>query len=546
MLAFATSWGSAHFIWIVPEGSNGAMAKVVFSDSLEPDENVAIEKIAATKLHGRDAAGKSVPLEWKKDEHALRLQLTEPGPLVIGGTCQYGVVQRGNAKPALLLYHPKWIRGPLKDDKAWNLLPLEIVPRGAGKFVVLAEGMPAAGLEVVATPPAPGKKATLKTDAQGAFTIDDKAPGLYAIRARHNEAKAGEWNGKKYEEKRQYATLVYRVGPPADRAATGDAGAEFAPLPKGVSSFGAAAAGGHVYVYGGHSGRTHSYSTEAVTGSFLRLSVADPKKWEVLPGGPPCQGLALLAHGGRLYRIGGMQPRNKPGDKADNHSLATCDVFDPTMKKWEALPDLPAGRSSHDAIAVGDKLVVVGGWHMKGAGAAPSWHDTLLILDLGKKPLRWESVRQPFQRRALTVTAHAGKVWVLGGMNAAEGIERTVNVYDPVANTWSEGPALPGARRNGFSPAACSAGGHLYVSMGDGKVLRLNEKTRSWMEIGELKQARIVHRMVPASDAMLLVLGGAARGAGTAGNVALTEAIPLPKPTADAGPFERNASRRRN
>ena len=30
----------------------------------------------------------------------------------------------------------------------------------------------------------------------------------------------------------------------------------------------------------------------------------------------------LAAHGGKVYRVGGMQPRNEPGEPADNLSLA--------------------------------------------------------------------------------------------------------------------------------------------------------------------------------------------------------------------------------
>ena len=105
---------------------------------------------------------------------------------------------------------------------------------------------------------------------------------------------------------------------------------DYPPLPEAFSSFGAAVSGDHVYVYGGHTGKTHTYSTDAVTGKFRRLNLADARKgWEELPAGPAIQGLALVAHGGKVYRIGGMQPRNAPGEPADSVSVPTCAVFDP-------------------------------------------------------------------------------------------------------------------------------------------------------------------------------------------------------------------------
>ena len=42
-----------------------------------------------------------------------------------------------------------------------------------------------------------------------------KSPGVYAIRARHVEAKAGEQGGKKYKEVRYYSTLTFPVRAPA-------------------------------------------------------------------------------------------------------------------------------------------------------------------------------------------------------------------------------------------------------------------------------------------------------------------------------------------
>lgn len=58
-------------------------------------------------------------------------------------------------------------------------------------------------------------------------------------------------------------------------------------LPQAFSSFGGCVCDGYVYVYGGHTGKTHTYSTESVTGKFRRFNLADPAKgWEELPVGP--------------------------------------------------------------------------------------------------------------------------------------------------------------------------------------------------------------------------------------------------------------------
>ena len=295
----------------------------------------------------------------------------------------------------------------------------------------------------------------------------------------------------------------------------------FAPLPLAVSSFGAAVVDGYVYVYGGHAGKTHEYSTDSVSHKFYRLKLDEGKVWEELPGGPGLQGLALVAYKGHIYRVGGMQPRNAPGADADNVSVATCACYNPAAKTWENLPDMPAGRSSHDAVMAGSKLIVVGGWDMKGGDKESEWHSSALILDLDKQPLKWETVKQPFVRRSLTAAALDGKVFVMGGINEEDSIELKVDVFDSANNRWTLSTPLPGPKSNGFSAASCVADGQLNVSLGDGKVARLKADGTAWQEVAKLKQPRIVHRMVAANDHLLLVLGGASKN----GNVTMTETV---------------------
>jgi hypothetical protein len=291
-------------------------------------------------------------------------------------------------------------------------------------------------------------------------------------------------------------------------------------LPRAASSLGACVEGGYVYVYGGHTGRTHTYSTKTVSGGVLRMPVAGGE-WEELAPGEPVQGMALVGHAGKVYRIGGMQPRNAPEEKADNHSMASVSCYDPASKKWSALPDLPQGRSSHDAVVAGDKLYVVGGWVLDGA-KPPVWCDTVDVLDLKSPKAKWASMKQPFQRRALSAFVLGGKIHVVGGLTA-KGTTKKVDVFDPAANTWGEGPELVGADGVGFSVALCVAGGSAFVSGNDGKVYRLEGER--WKQIATQKVARFVHRLVPGGAGKLLVVGGAAHE----GNARVVEEIAIPK-----------------
>lgn len=207
----AAALAQAHFPFIVPE-ADGNSAKVVFSDNLLPDAEVKIEKLEGTKLFLRDSGGKDSPLEWKKGEGCYEVKLPGSGPRVAYGITEYGVLQKGDAKPFRLVYFPKALIGGATGEKIGGALKVEIVPATQAdktRFLVVHEGKPVAEAEVTVLIPGEAKK-TAKTDKDG-YTPAYEAKGRYGVFARVTESKTGEHAGKKYEETRFYATLVVDV-----------------------------------------------------------------------------------------------------------------------------------------------------------------------------------------------------------------------------------------------------------------------------------------------------------------------------------------------
>lgn len=207
---------SAHFPFLVPDGP--AKGKAVFSDNLMPDKNVPIDRIANTKLVVI-ADGKATDLTWTLDKAANVYTFDVPGSgsRIVVGTNEYGVLQRGDSKPFLLTYYPKAVFGDVPaEDKATagDKVPLELVPVAAGgklRFRALAGGKPLAKADVLVIVSGESETKPVATD-EGGLTPEFDKPGTYGAQVRRVEAKAGDREGKKYEEVRQYATLVVSLG----------------------------------------------------------------------------------------------------------------------------------------------------------------------------------------------------------------------------------------------------------------------------------------------------------------------------------------------
>jgi uncharacterized GH25 family protein len=211
-LAATTLAASAHFVFVLP-AKDGKAVTVVFSEELEVDEAIPAERLKGLKLTGRFDGGKEAPVECKPGKSCLTGELGQVGAQCVYGTLAFGVMQKGDSKPYLLAYHPKAVLAgvdPKNTTLGEKVVPIELVPVVIGtevKFKLLAVGKPVADSEVTVLTPDGGKK-KVKTDKDG-LTQAFPAKGRYGAWAKHTDAKAGEHDGKKYDEARHYATLVF-------------------------------------------------------------------------------------------------------------------------------------------------------------------------------------------------------------------------------------------------------------------------------------------------------------------------------------------------
>lgn len=504
------SWAEAHFLWIVADPAS-SQVRVYFSEGAKPDDPDLLDRVAdikLTTLEGRDTSSE-VSVERKGDS------LVAPLGKAYGVSLsrEYGVIERGGERFLLNYYatshvsaiHADWKR--LGEDK----VPLEIVPNQKGSQIELTvywkgEPLPDA---VILAQGVGLNKADGKTDAQGRFVVEPKKAGLLAVRAKHVESQSGKSGDKAYDSIRRWTTVTVPVSISSVQSVPN----KLPDVPKGVTSFGAAVDGDWAYVYGGHFGGAHHYWKEGQSDQLLRLNVKDGKVWEQLASGPRRTGTAMVAHGGKLYRIGGFEARNEEQEDGNLHSMEDVQRFDPVTGKWSDFVPMPVPRSSHDAAVLGDTIYVVGGWNLQKRGEG-QFLDTMLSLDLKTERPEWKVSTVPFKQRALSLAAHNGKLYAVGGMQETGGPTTEVEVYDPMTQTWSKGPAIHGQPMEGFGNTSFEIGGRLTTITRSGAIQQLSSDRTSWIIVGYLKNPRFFARLLPVSGDRGIVIGGADMGTG--------------------------------
>lgn len=532
-----TSNAGAHMPWLATDADGRAM--MWFGES--PDERTypMPASVRAMKLAG----GKTDVATGAVDSDSLvGIQSEQPvgQDHELSGTVTYGLYHGTK-----LTYHVEHL--PMQDPAMWPTEPRDgaamqsVLTRtddGGLRAVILRDGKPVVGTEVKLFCEDGHEEGAETTDDSGTVTfakrsVEDGLGGIIVGVTSENEP--GTLDGKDYQSTTHYLTATFFI--PSDSktsdAKTSDAKAggtsksnqvkmdptsnvsivpsELAELPEELTSFGGAIAGGKLYVYGGHTGSAHSYSTEEQSDRLWSLDLAKPEAtWVELAGGPSLQGLALVAYQDDVIRIGGFTAVNEADEDQDLRSQASVARFDAETKTWTDLAPLPEPRSSLDAAVLGDRVYVFGGWKLAGSSDESHWHTTAWSLDLSQSDAVWQPIATPpFERRAISVAAHEGKLFVIGGMNSTGKPTTRVDVYDPAVDQWNEGPALPGSGMSGFGSSSFATGGKLYVSTMDGFVHRLGEDQAGWSTVAKTDPARFFHRMLPATDDALLMVGGA-------------------------------------
>ena len=165
------------------------------------------------------------------------------------------------------------------------------------------------------------------------------------------------------------------------------------------------------------------------------------------------------------------------GITADGAATNQVDLYDPAADSWRPGPPLPLLLHHAGAAAVGDRLYVVGGYSSRRLAFEPVDR----VFSLGPDDDQWrEEPPLSAPRGALGLVAVGDRLVAVGGMPEAN-LRRT-EVLTPGAGGWRPGPDLLEAREH---LAVAASGGRVYAIAGRVGGLESNlTSVESWAPAG--------------------------------------------------------------
>lgn len=122
---------------------------------------------------------------------------------------------------------------------------------------------------------------------------------------------------------------------------------------------------------------------------------------------------------------------------------------------WQAVPDMLHPARLSCGVYLDNSIYMIGGEHF----APYSWHNVVQRYDLATKSWSYVAPMQQSISRAEAVV-FGGEIWRLSGCDPSTQAVPTVEIYNPITETWRWGPTMLSAH---FGHGAVVVDGKIYV-----------------------------------------------------------------------------------
>jgi N-acetylneuraminic acid mutarotase len=221
---------------------------------------------------------------------------------------------------------------------------------------------------------------------------------------------------------------------------------------------------------------------------------------------------------GKIYAIGGAGPVYQ--------ALRSVEVYDPATDTWTTKSEMPTARQGLSTSVVNGKIYAIGG----GASSSALYTSVEVFSTVEEYDPAIDTWTTKSEMPTKRVCHHAsvvdGRIYIIGGSDASTDDDRshvrTVEVYDPATDTWTQKGDMPASRAAGFSSVV---DGKIYVIGGYGGPQRIDEydpSTDTWTVKSEMPTARR-SLSTSALDGKIYAIGGYAPDAPGHAGVATVE-----------------------
>jgi N-acetylneuraminic acid mutarotase len=161
---------------------------------------------------------------------------------------------------------------------------------------------------------------------------------------------------------------------------------------------------------------------------------------------------------GRIYAIGGI--------KNDNSVVDIVQIYDTRTNSWTQGPPMPIALNHHGTAAANGRIYVFGGFLTQPWDVATPEKD---VYEYDPAAKTWKKKSPlPAPLAAMTATTYKGKIYLMAGMNrqganTESSQNRITYIYDPVADSWSQGAEIPTGRNHAGADVIDSL---IYVAAG--------------------------------------------------------------------------------
>lgn len=211
------------------------------------------------------------------------------------------------------------------------------------------------------------------------------------------------------------------------------------------------------------------------------------------------------------------------GDPAYGGPLRSAERYDPATNAWTATPLMAVARSNHRvAVLQSGRVMASGGYNWNAPyNAAPGYGAVRDVEIYDPATNTWTAAASLGTHRWLHTIAVLldGRVLVAGGLtrNDYGATTAAVEIYEPVAATWTPAPPMLWERRH--ATATTLLDGRVLVAGGRGRlnggvftgaeVAELYDPaTNTWSATGPLVRPRENHAAVRLQDGRVLIVGG--------------------------------------